>query len=85
AVSARDIAAPQVIKSGEIVTVTYADGAIVLTLQAKALAAAGVGESLNVQNISSKKVLQAVASGPGQAVVGPAAAQMKAARTYALR
>lgn len=87
AVSARDVAAPQVIKSGDLVTVAYEDGGISLVLQGKAMAAAGLGESLPVMNTSSKKIIQAVASGPGQALVGPAADQMRALpRTqYALR
>lgn len=85
AVSSRDVSAPQVIKSGELVSVTYSDGAITLTLQAKALGAAAHGETLKVQNLESKKVLQAVAAGPGEAVVGPAAAQLKSARVYAAR
>ena len=86
-VSARDVSAPQVIKSGDLITVTYEDGGISLVLQGKAMAAAGLGETLAVQNIASKKIIQAVASGPGQAVVGPAADQLKALpRTqYALR
>ena len=86
-VSARDVSAPQVIKSGDLITVIYEDGGISLSLQGKAMAAAGLGDTLAVQNITSKKVIQAVASGPGQAVVGPAADQLKALpRTqYALR
>lgn len=86
AVALRDVAAAQVIKSGELIAVTYQDGGISLTLQGKAMASAGVGEALNVQNPSSKKIIQAVVTGPGQAVVGPAADQMKASATrYALR
>jgi len=80
AVGLRDVTAPLVIKAGDSVSVTYQDGGVSLTLTAKALAAAAVGESLNVQNTASKKVIEAVCSGPGQAVVGPAALAMKAAR-----
>jgi flagella basal body P-ring formation protein FlgA len=87
AVSVRDLGAAQVIKAGETITVTFDADGIVLALQAKAMSAAGVGELLNVQNIDSKKVIQAVVSGPGQAVVGPAANTLKAAgpSRYALR
>lgn len=86
-VSARDVSAPQVIKSGDLITVIYEDGGISLALQGKAMAAASLGDTLPVLNTSSKKLIQAVASGPGQAVVGPAADQLKALpRTqYALR
>ncbi|MDB5466059.1 MAG: flaD [Phenylobacterium sp.] len=87
AVSARDVAAAQVIKAGETITVTFEAEGISLSLQGKALGAAGVGETLNVQNTASKRIIQAVVTGPGQAVVGPAANGMKSARStrYALR
>jgi flagella basal body P-ring formation protein FlgA len=86
-VQARDIGAAQVIKAGEIVTVTYEADGISLALQGKAMGAAGVGEVLAVQNPISKKVVQAVVTGPGQAVVGPEADQMKSAHSlrYAVR
>lgn len=87
AVSNRDVAAPQVIKSGELITVLYQDGGISLALQGKAMGSAGVGEPLTVQNVTSKKSLQAVAIGPGQAAVGPGADALRANRRnqYALR
>jgi len=84
AVSARDVSTPQVIKKGDVVLVTYIDGQISLTLQAKAVGQAAVGETLNVQNTSSNKVLQAVATGPGTAVVGPAAIDLRS-RAFASR
>jgi len=80
AVGLHDVSAPIVIKAGDSVSVTYEDGGVSLTLTAKALASAAVGESFSVQNPASKKVIEAVCSGPGQAVVGPAALAMKAAR-----
>ena len=73
AVSMRDVAAAQVIKSGDLVTVTYEDGGISLSLQGKAMAAATAGEVFAVQNTLSKKIIQAVATGPGSAAVGPQA------------
>lgn len=86
AVAGRDVSAPQVFKAGELITVVYEDGGVSLALQAKAMAAAAVGETVSVQNTASKKIIQAVASGPGQAVVGPAADALKASSTrYALR
>lgn len=87
AVGARDVAAQQVVRSGEAVTLTYEADGVSLALQGKALSGGGVGETINVQNPSSKKIVQAVVTGPGQAVVGPAADQMKQLRStrYALR
>ena len=78
---AHDVSAPQVIKAGEVITVVYQADGVSLSLQGKALSAAGVGETLNVENTGSKKIIQAVVSGPGQAVVGPAADEIRAARS----
>lgn len=79
AVSMRDVAAQQVIKAGDTVEVTWSSGGITLTIQAKALGAASVGQSFNAQNPASKKVIEAVATAPGQAVTGPEAQRLKAA------
>ena len=76
-VLAHDYGSAVVIKSGDLVTVTYDADGVSLTLQGKAMASAGVGETLAVQNTQSKKIVQAVVSGPGQAVVGPAADRLK--------
>lgn len=78
AVSARDVAAPQVIAAGDLITLTYQDAGITLTMKAKARARASLGEAFAAENLSSKRVVQAVATGPGQAAVGPAADQMMA-------
>jgi len=86
-VAARDVGAAQVIKAGEIITVLYEAGGISLSLQGKAMTSAGVGETIAVQNTTSKKIIQALVTGPGQAVVGPAADDMKTVRStrYAVR
>jgi flagella basal body P-ring formation protein FlgA len=86
-VLSRDVGAALVIKAGDIVTVTYEADGITLSLEGKAMATAGVGDTLAVQNTLSKKVVQTVVTGPGQAVVGPAADLMKSAhsRRYAAR
>ncbi|MBV9994760.1 MAG: flagellar basal body P-ring formation protein FlgA [Caulobacteraceae bacterium] len=77
AVETRDLSAPIVIKAGDTISVTYADGGVTLTLQARAMANASVGQSLSVLNPVSKKVIEAVAAGPGAAVVGPEALRLK--------
>lgn len=78
---ARDVSAPQVIKAGEIITVSFEAEGVSLSLQGKALTAAGVGEMLNVENTASRKIIQALATGPGQAVVGPAADTLRTRST----
>lgn len=86
-VAGRDVSAPLVVKANEIVTITYDNQGVSLALQAKALSGGAVGETINVQNVTSKKTVQAVVTGPGQAAVGPAAEQLKLVRSsrYALR
>ncbi len=86
-VLAHDIGTAQVIKAGDLVTVTYDADGVSLSLQGKAMGTAGVGDLLAVQNTASKKLIQAMVTGPGAAVVGPAADQMKSARSlrYAVR
>ena len=79
AVSLRDITAPQVIKTGDTVAVVYEADGVTLTLQGKAMGSAALGEAVTIQNTSSKKAIQALASGPDQALVGPGATQMKSA------
>jgi flagella basal body P-ring formation protein FlgA len=77
AVAGRDVAAAEVVKAGEIITLSYEADGVSLALQAKAVTGGGVGELINVQNVSSRKVVQAVVTGPGQAAVGPVADQLK--------
>ncbi len=77
AVSLHDISAPMVIKKDDVIAVTYTVNGLSLTLQAKALSDAAPGQILTVMNPGSKKILQAVASGPGQALVGPEADELK--------
>jgi flagella basal body P-ring formation protein FlgA len=81
AVASRDVSAPQVIKANDIVTLVFEDQGISLSLQAKAMTGGAVGETIGVQNVASKKIVQAVVTGPGQAAVGPAALQMKLSRS----
>ena len=73
-----DVAAPTVVKIGDTVMVTYADDGVTLTLEGKAMGSAAVGESLSVLNTASKKLIEAVATGADQAVVGPEALRLKA-------
>jgi flagella basal body P-ring formation protein FlgA len=78
-VSLRDISAPVVIKRDDVISVTFAISGLNVTLQAKALTDAAAGQSVSVMNPASRKIIQAVATAPGQAVVGPEADQIKAA------
>ena len=81
AAARHDVSAQVVIKPGDLVTVTFQAEGISLSLQAKSIGAAAIGEPVDIQNTSSKKIIQAVATGPGQAVIGAQADQARAART----
>lgn len=76
----------QVIARNDMVRVTYQVGGVSLTVMGKAMRNAAVGEPVAVQNTTSNRIIDAVASGPGQAVAGPAAQQAQiAAQQFAAR
>lgn len=79
AVSLRDVSAPMVIRKDDVIAVTFSQAGMSLNLQARAMGDAAAGQSVAVMNTVSKKIIQAVAAGPGLAVVGPEADQIKAA------
>ena len=80
-VGAHDVTAPIVIRAGDTVMVTWSEGGVTLTLQGKAIGNAAVGESVSVLNTASKKSIEAVASGPDEALVGPGAQDLKSAHS----
>jgi flagellar basal body P-ring formation protein FlgA len=86
-VLAHDVAPAMVVKIGDTVMVTYAEDGITLTLEGKAMASAAVGETFNVLNPASKKLIEAMAVGADQGVVGPEAQRLRAdaTQTAALR
>jgi flagella basal body P-ring formation protein FlgA len=77
-VQAYDLANPKLIHAGDAVEVSYENDGVVLTLEAKALSDGTLGDTVEVLNPSSKKTIEAVASAPGRAVVGPRADALKA-------
>ena len=60
------------------VQVAFEEDGISLTLTGRALGDAAVGDAVSVMNPASKKPIDAVACGPGRAVVGAAAEALRA-------
>ncbi len=71
-------AAPQVIARNDMVRVTYQVGGVNLAVMGKAMRSAGLGEPVAVMNTASNRIIDAVASGPGQAIAGPGADMARA-------
>ncbi|HLK26608.1 MAG TPA: flagellar basal body P-ring formation chaperone FlgA [Caulobacteraceae bacterium] len=79
-VATHELTMPLVIKRDDVVQVSYRDGGVSLVLQGKAMGDAATGAPVAIQNTNSKKVIQAVATGVDQAVVGPEAEAIRAAQ-----
>jgi len=77
-VEAYDLTRPKLIHAGDAVEVAYENGGVFLTLEAKATNDASLGDTVEVTNLTSKQTFEAVASGPGRALVGPSADALKA-------
>jgi flagella basal body P-ring formation protein FlgA len=64
-----DLMRTQHVERGAAVTMIYAADGLSLTLRAKALASGAQGDVIAVQNLQSKRVVNAVVSGPSQVTV----------------
>jgi flagella basal body P-ring formation protein FlgA len=78
-VGARDLASPQVIARNDLVEVAFVSGGVRLTVTGRATRNAAIGEPVSIMNTNSNRTIDAVATGPGKAVVGPAADIARAA------
>lgn len=65
--------ADRVISRNDIVEVAYEVGGVRLTISGRAESNAAVGQRLAVRNLQSNRVIDAVATGPGEAAAGPSA------------
>jgi len=76
ALSAQDLMKPEVVARNDTVTIVYQVPGVTLTLRGQAKDAGAIGDTINVINVESKRVMQAVVSGPDRVTVGPVAAQV---------
>ena len=65
-----DVEDPKVVERGQLVTVTFERPGMMITTQGRALEAAAAGGTVPVRNLSSNRVIHAVATGPGRVSVG---------------
>ena len=77
AVRLSDLTSPTVVHRSEQVEVTWASDTMSLSMTGIAQKDAAVGDLIQIQNPTSKKLIDAVVTGPGQALAGPAADRMR--------
>lgn len=85
AVAARDLTAPQVIARNDMVQVAFVAGGVSLTVTGRATRDAARGEAVPILNTTSGRTIDAVATGPGRAVAGPAAMAARSNSQFASR
>ncbi len=64
-----EVIAPQIVKRGELVTLSLNNGAMSLTTQAKALENGAKGDVIRVVNTASNKTLQAIITGENNVTI----------------
>jgi flagella basal body P-ring formation protein FlgA len=81
----RTVLADRVITRNDMVEVAYVVGGVRVTVTGRAEGNAAAGQPLVVRNLQSGRNIDAVATGPGQALAGPAAQQARATHQLAAR
>ena len=68
---------PVAVKRAQMVSVTWTQNGLSLTMSGLAQKDGAIGDVVQIQNPASKKLIDAVITGPGTAVAGQAATQMR--------
>jgi flagella basal body P-ring formation protein FlgA len=68
---AADVMKPQIVLRNDSVTIVFQAPGLTLTLRGQAQDAGALGDTISVVNTDSKRVVQAVVSGPDRVMVGP--------------
>jgi flagella basal body P-ring formation protein FlgA len=69
--AAGDLMKPEVVGRNDTVTIVYEVPGVTLTLRGQAKDAGAIGDTISVVNVETKRVMQAVVSGPDRVAVGP--------------
>jgi flagellar basal body P-ring formation protein FlgA len=69
--AAADVMKPQIVLRNDSVTIVFQAPGVTLTLRGQAQDAGALGDTISVVNTESKRVIQAVVSGPDRVMVGP--------------
>lgn len=78
-IGASDLTAPTLVARNDIVTLVYRAGPMVLTARGSALGEGALGQSVQVLNLSSRKVIDGVITGQGTVDVASSVLQLAAA------
>jgi flagella basal body P-ring formation protein FlgA len=68
-VRSTDLISPRMVHRGDMVTISYASGPLLITASGRALSDAGKGEPLRVVNLSTSRTIDVVAEKPGHVVL----------------
>jgi flagella basal body P-ring formation protein FlgA len=80
AVRAADLAKPELVQKGDMVTLHYEVPGVVITMRGKATDSGAAGDVVGVLNVSTKRTIQGIVTGPGRVtVLAPQAARLAAA------
>lgn len=80
-----DLTSPAVVKRAELVKVTWDMNGVTLSMTGAAQKDGAVGDVIMVQNPQSKKLIEAVVTGPGSAATGETAQRLRAQSLYSSR
>jgi flagella basal body P-ring formation protein FlgA len=74
--TASDVMKPEVVARNDIVTIVYQAPGVTLTLRGQARDGGALGDTIGVLNVESKRVVQAVVSGPDRVTVAAITTQV---------
>jgi len=74
--AAADLMKPEIVARNDTVTIVYQVPGITLTLRGQAKDAGALGDTISVVNVETKRVVQAVVSGPDRVAIGPVATEV---------